>query len=249
MRRLLVCQHVAHEILGILDPLLRSAGFRIRYVNFGRQADARPDMDRYDGLILLGGRRNCDKEDRYPHLATEVELAQTAIRQGKPVLGICLGSQILARALGARVHHNPVKEIGWYPLQPTAAAETDPLFRLLADSQPIFQWHGDTFDIPDHAVHLASSPDCAHQAFRYGDNVYGLQFHLEVDEAMIDRWLHAPVNMRELDGMGDGASRVARIKAETPALIQESVTLGSRLFAEYLRLFHARSRRLNLPSR
>ncbi|MGI9330996.1 MAG: glutamine amidotransferase-related protein [Gammaproteobacteria bacterium] len=249
MRRLLVCQHVAHEILGILDPLLRTAGFRIRYVNFGRQPDARPDMARYDGLILLGGPMNCDQVERYPHLATEVDLAQAAIQQGKPVLGICLGSQILARALGARVHRNPVKEIGWYPLQPTAAAETDPLFRLLADSQPIFQWHGDTFEIPEHAVHLASSPDCPHQAFRYGDNVYGLQFHLEVDEAMIDRWLHAPVNMRELDAMGDGETRVASIKAATPELIQQSVTLGRRLFGEYLRLFHARSRRLTLPSR
>ena len=249
MRRLLVCQHVAHEILGILDPLLRRAGFRIRYVNFGRQPDARPDMERYDGLILLGGPMNCDQVERHPHLATEVELAQTAIRQAKPVLGICLGAQILARALGARVQRNPVKEIGWYPLQPTPAAATDPLFRLLPPKQSIFQWHGDTFDIPEHAVHLASSPDCAHQAFRYGENVYGLQFHLEVDEAMIDRWLHAPVNMRELESMGDGATRVARIKAATPTLIEQSLSLGGRLFGEYLRLFHARARRLTLPSR
>ncbi len=250
MRRLLVCQHVAHEILGILDPLLRDAGFRIRYVNFGRQPDARPDMDRYHGLVILGGPMNCDQVDRYPHLATEVELAQAAIAAGKPVLGICLGSQVLARALGARVMRNPVKEIGWYELAPTAAGRNDPLFRHLKNPQQIFQWHGDTFDIPDHAVRLAESPDCPNQAFRYGDNVYGLQFHLEVDQPMIERWLHAPVNMRELDSMGDGAERAARILARTPNHIDASMRLGRTLFGEYLHLFHSpRRRRMVLPSR
>ncbi len=249
MRRLLVCQHVAHEILGILDPLLRDAGFRIRYVNFGRQPDARPDMSRYDGLVILGGPMNCDQVDRYPHLATEVELAQVAIGAGKPVLGICLGSQVLARALGARVKRNPVKEIGWYELKPTAEGELDPLFRHLKGGQQIFQWHGDTFDIPDHAVRLAESPDCANQAFRYGDNVYGLQFHLEVDEPMIERWLHAAVNMRELEGMGDGADRAALIRAQTPDHIAASLQLGRTFFGEYLHLFHSRRRRIALPSR
>jgi GMP synthase (glutamine-hydrolysing) len=249
MRRLLVCQHVAHEILGILDPLLRDAGFRIRYVNFGRQPEARPNMDRYHGLILLGGPMNCDQVDRYPHLSTEAALAQTAIAAGKPVLGICLGAQLLARALGARVNRNPVKEIGWYELSPTTAGARDPLFRHLRASQQIFQWHGDTFDIPEHAVHLAASPDCPNQAFRYGDNVYGLQFHLEVDQPMIERWLHAPVNVRELDAMGKGSQRAACILAETPARIDASVQLGRTVFGEYLRLFHARRRRVALPSR
>lgn len=249
MRRLLVCQHVAHEILGILDPLLRNAGFRIRYVNFGRQPGARPDMSRYDGLLILGGPMNCDQFDRYPHLATEVALVQAAIEAGKPVLGICLGSQIIAQALGARVTRNPVKEIGWYDLAPTKAGADDPLFRHLKTRQSIFQWHGDTFDIPEHAVRLASSPDCANQAFRYGDNVYGLQFHLEVDEPMIERWLRVPVNSRELDAMGDGAERARRILAETPIKIADSMQLGETLFGEYIRKFHSRRRRMTLPSR
>ena len=249
MRRLLVCQHVAHEILGILDPLLRDAGFRIRYVNFGRQPDARPDLSRYHGLVILGGPMNCDQSERYPHLATEIALVQAAVETGKPVLGICLGSQIIARALGARVRRNPVKEIGWYELHPTLAGRQDPLFRQLGDGQQIFQWHGDTFDIPEHAVGLASSPDCPNQAFRYGENVYGLQFHLEVDRPMIERWLHAPVNMRELDAMGDGDQRAERIRAETPLYIDASMRLGEALFGEYIRLFHSRQRRIALPSR
>jgi GMP synthase (glutamine-hydrolysing) len=189
MRRLLVFQHVAHETLGSLDPLLRDSGFRIRYVNFSRRPDAQPSLNRYHGLIVLGGPMNCDQVDRYPHLQREVEAIRQMIDVGKPVLGICLGSQLIARALGARVRKNPVKEIGWYDLAITAEGRNDAVFGRLGSTQKIFQWHGDTFDIPDHAVRLASSPDCRNQAFRYGENAYGLQFHLEVDQPMIERWL------------------------------------------------------------
>jgi GMP synthase (glutamine-hydrolysing) len=146
------------------------------------------------------------------------------------------------------VRANPVKEIGWYDVQPTAEGQRDPLFRHFAGTEKIFQWHGDTFDIPDGAVHLASSPDCPNQAFRYGDNVYGLQFHLEVDAPMIHRWLHAPVNRRELDEL-HGKINPAKIEAETPGFIEQSKALGSRLFSEYLRLFQSRHRRIALPSR
>jgi len=247
MRRLLVFQHVPYEILGTLDPLLRDAGFRIRYANFGRQPNARPDVAKYHGLVVLGGPMNCDQVSRYPHLATEVELIGQALDEGKPILGICLGSQLIARALGARVYSNEVKEIGWYELNPAPAAAGDPLFRHLPPSQKIFQWHGDTFDIPTGAVHLASSPDCVNQAFRYGDNVYGLQFHLEVDEPLINRWLTTPVNVRELEGGGTG--RIAAIRADTERLVGPAVSLGDRVFGEFIRLFHTRRRRVALPSR
>lgn len=248
MRRLLVFQHVPHEILGILDPQLRNAGFRIRYVNFGRQPDAVPDLSRYNGLIVLGGPMNCDQVARHRHLATEVLAIREAIRSGMPVLGICLGSQLLARALGAPVTRNPVKEIGWYPLLPTPAGSEDPLFRHFATEERIFQWHGDTFAIPQGAVHLARSPDCTNQAFRYGDNVYGLQFHLEVDEPMIHRWLHAPVNVRELAGL-HGTIDPAVIVRETPGHIVRSRELGQQVFDSFIRLFRERHRRLPLPSR
>jgi GMP synthase (glutamine-hydrolysing) len=248
MKRLLVFQHVAHEILGNLDPLLRSFGFRIRYVNFGRQPDARPDMSRYNGLIVLGGPMNCDDSDRYPHLPTEVEIIREAISDGKPVLGICLGAQLIARALGARITKNPVKEIGWYALNPTEAGKADPLFSKFDANQMIFQWHGDTFGIPDGAVHLASSPDCRNQAFRYADHVYGLQFHLEVDEPMIHRWLHASSNVREIENLG-GQAFIDRVEQETHTHIGRSISLGDQVFGEYIRLFHSRPQRIALPSR
>ena len=109
MRRLLVCQHVAHEILGTLDPLLRNSGFRIRYVNFGREPDAKPSIEKYDGLIVLGGPMSAYDTDVHPHLEIEIDTIREAVDAGIPVLGICLGAQLIARALGARVTRNPVK--------------------------------------------------------------------------------------------------------------------------------------------
>jgi len=248
MRRLLIFQHVSYEILGTLDPLLRNAGFRIRYVNFDRQPDAKPDISRYHGLIVLGGPMNCDQSDRHPHLETEIELIRQTIDAGKPILGICLGAQLIARALGARVMPNETKEIGWYELNLTAAGQDDPLFSHFDDSQMIFQWHGDRFDIPDGATHLATSPDCQNQAFRYSDNVYGLQFHLEVDAPMIHRWLQRPAMAREAMNVG-GEEHPHHIDAVTKLHIDQSVALGNRVFGEFIRRFHAHPRRTSLPSR
>jgi len=249
MRRLLVFQHVAHEILGTLDPLLRDAGFRIRYVNYSRQPEAEPSLDRYHGLVVLGGPMNCDQAERYPHLQREVEAIQQTIEAGKPVLGICLGSQLIARALGARVRKNPVKEIGWYDLEPTEAGRSDPLFRRLGDRQKIFQWHGDTFDIPDHAVRLAASPDCRNQAFRYGENVYGLQFHLEVDQPMIERWLVNGGNQREIAASWDQNEKIEEIRRDTERYIDASLLIGRELFGAYIGGLHQRRRRTAMPSR
>jgi len=248
MRRLLVFQHVPYEILGNLDPLLRAARFRIRYVNFGREPEARPDISRYNGLIVLGGPMNCDQAERYPHLTTEIDVVQQAIRDGIPVLGICLGAQLIARALGARVRKSPTKEIGWYELNPTEAGSKDPLCGQFETSQQIFQWHGDSFDIPHGAVHLATSPDCRNQAFRFKHNIYGFQFHLEVDEPMILRWLHTPSMVHEVEEAG-GADRIDAIRRQTSTHIDHSVELGNRVFGEFIHLFERPPKRTTLPSR
>jgi len=248
MPRLLIFQHVPYEILGTLDPMLRTAGFRNRYINFGRQPDAQPDVSTVDGLIVLGGPMNCDQSDRYPHLKTEIESIRRMIESEKPVLGICLGAQLIARALGARVMPNKPKEIGWYELNPTADGRTDPLFSHFADSQMIFQWHGDKFDIPHGATHLATSPDCPNQAFRYHDNVYALQFHLEVDAPMISRWLQHPTMSREAIALG-GKDYPEQISTATKQHINHSVTLGNRVFGQFIRQFQAPPRRTTLPSR
>ena len=248
MSKLLVFQHVAHEILGTLNPLFKSAGFRIRYVNFGRHPDAEPELDGYRGLVILGGPMNVDEVDRHPHLATEVRVVREAIERGIPVLGICLGAQLIARALEARVEPNCEKEIGWSDLQVTAEARRDPLLSHFADTEKIFQWHGDTFEIPHGAVHLATSPACANQAFRYRDNVYGFQFHLEVDEPMIDRWLRVPINRSEIESLA-GKVCPDRIRLETTTHLERLKELSERTFGEFVRLFGPRRKRIALPSR
>lgn len=158
MRKILVLQHVASEPLGHLDALLRRSGIRIRYVNFGRDPHARPDVARYDGLVVLGGPMNVDQVDHHPHLRTEIDVIREAVQRGKPVLGVCLGAQLLAAAMGAAVHPNPVPEIGWYRLRTEPAAHEDRLFRHFERKACfVFQWHAYTCQVPAGAVHLAST--------------------------------------------------------------------------------------------
>ena len=136
MQKLLVCQHVPFEILGTLNPLLRHAGFRMRYVNFGRQPDARPELDGYSGLVILGGPMSA-YEVEHGHLATEVGLIRTALDRELPVLGICLGAQLIAKALGATVRPNRVPEIGWYGVSVTEEGGKDPLFAHFDDNRDV----------------------------------------------------------------------------------------------------------------
>ncbi len=242
MPKLLVFQHVAWELLGTLDPLLRNHGFRNRYVNFGRHPDTRPSVEGYHGMIVLGGPMNVDQTDEHPHLATEVELIKEALEREMPILGICLGAQLLAKALGATIRANGEKEIGWYNVERTAAGADDPLFSHFRAVEPVFQWHGDTFDIPDGAVHLSSSTACPNQAFRYGENAYGLQFHLEVDEPLIERWLGVPQHLEEIAAEGDHI-HPDEIRRDTARLTNDLHDLSDRVFSEFIDLFgHTRRR-------
>lgn len=248
MPRLLVFQHVAHEILGTLDPLLRDAGFRIKYVNFERHPDAEPNLDGYDGLIVLGGPMNVDEVEDYPNLRTEVKLIQDAVSREMPILGICLGSQLLAKALGAKVRKNSEKEIGWYELSPTKDGESDPLISNFTNLEKIFQWHGDTFELPRGAKLLASSPLCTNQAFRFADNVYGFQFHLEVDKPMIERWLNVPENKKEIEDL-QGKIDPDQIRDDTPHYISRLNDLSTSVFGNFTDLFGYNKKRRTLPSR
>ncbi|RMD85344.1 MAG: glutamine amidotransferase [Candidatus Dadabacteria bacterium] len=247
MKKILVFQHVAHEVLGTLDPLLRQAGFRIRYVNFGRDPMAKPRLDGYDGLVVLGGPMNVGQAREFPHIPTEIELIDEAIDRDLPILGVCLGAQLIAAALGARVYPAPEKEIGWYPIRLSEGGRTDPLLGHLNDEEYIFQWHGDTFDIPEGAVHLASSPICPNQAFRYGSRVYALQFHMEVDQAMIERWLRVPRHLEELAELR-GRIDPERIRRETPVFIGRLQEAAQQTFRKFIELLGLPRKKLVLPS-
>lgn len=248
MPKLLVLQHVAHEILGTLDPLLRDHGFRIRYVNFDRDRDAEVSIEGYDGLIVLGGPMSADDIEGYPHLGREVVTINKALDRDLPILGVCLGAQLLALSLGGQVTPNPVPEIGWYDVEPTAEGLADPLIAEFSSTQPVFQWHGDTFSIPEGAVHLARTAQCANQAFRYGKHAYGFQFHLEVDQPMIERWLNVPVMRTELES-NPQLTNAETIMALSRTKVEPMVELGSRVFSQFLELFPKRKRWASLPSR
>lgn len=240
MRKLLVFQHVATEPLGHLDPLLRESGVRIRYVNFGREPRGEPDVRRYDGLVVLGGPMNVDQADHLPHLHLEMAAIRDAMALGRPVLGICLGAQLLAQAMGGNVHPNPVPEIGWYRLHTRPAAHEDRLFRHF-EHRPnyVFQWHAYTFATPPGAVPLAWTRNCRNQAYRLGDQAWGLQFHLEADSALIERWLASPDGRDEIGQHWD-SRRIARIRAVTREYLPAATTLSERVFSEFIRMFSGR---------
>lgn len=246
--KVLVFQHVPFEPLGTLDPLLKEHGFRIRYVNFGRDPQYRPRLAGYDALIVLGGPMNADETEAYPNLATEVELIGEALNRGLHVLGICLGAQLLAKALGGDVRANGAHEIGWHEVRLTGAGARDPVLSALGAPAPLFHWHGDRFELPPGAAHLAESDLCANQAFRHGDLALGLQFHLEVDRALIERWLTVPVNRRLLARL-EGSVDPDEVRRATPALIDELEAQSRRVFGRWIDQFGLPRRRRALPSR
>lgn len=248
MSRLLVFQHVAAEPLGTLDRLIRRRGHRIKFVNFERHPDAEPCVDRYRGLVVLGGSMNVEDRAHRAHLLTEMRAIEAALRQGKPVLGICLGAQLLAHVLGAPIRRQPVAEIGWYDVTTTDAGRADPVLAPLGAGARLFQWHRYAFELPGDAVHLARSATCAGQAFRHGANAYGFQFHLEANQALIERWLSTPAYRDELTAAGlphdDDAIR-ATTSCEVAAMEQHA----ERVFGEFLDLVGRPLRRITLGSR
>ncbi|MBI2604901.1 MAG: type 1 glutamine amidotransferase [Deltaproteobacteria bacterium] len=247
MKRITVIQHEAYEVLGTLDPLLKKEGLRIRYVNFERHPEANPSLEKYDGLILMGGYMGVYETERYTHLKVEMGLIEQALKRKLPVLGICLGAQILAHVLGADVRKNASREMGWYDLHLTNEGQTDSVLGHFQKTEKVFQSHGDTFDIPKTARHLAWSELCPGQAFRHGDNVYGLQFHLEVDRTTVDQWLELPEN-QEIFRSSQGRFVPGNIKADTEKYISNSMALSTETFLKFLRMSGKRERFIRIGS-
>ena len=246
--KILVFQHVPYEPLGTLDPLLKAAGFRIRYVNFGRDPHQRPTLDRYEALIVLGGPMNAHQIDTWPNLLTEVDVIREAVDSGMSVLGICLGAQLLAKALGGRVSRNEQREIGWHDVQLTEAGRADPVLSTFSATQRVFQWHEDGIGLPEGADCLATSPASPVQAFRFGEHAYGLQFHLEVDASLVERWLSVADNQPMLAEEA-GCVDPALIRRQTSRWIDGLQTLSRSTFSRWIERFDIAPRRRALPSR
>ncbi len=247
MRKVLVFQHVANRLLGTLNPTLKERKLKIRYINYERTPNERPTVERYNGLIVLGGQMGVYEADQYQHIKVELKVIEEALKKNIPVLGICLGSQLIAQVLGSEVRKHSVKEIGWYDINFSDEALIDPLFNHFNKSEKIFQLHGDTFDIPSCATKLAESKTCPSQAFKYQDNVYGLQFHLEVDEAMILRWLENEANQKMIRESGDEFS-IDKIKGDTNLYLNRSLELSGETFSKFVDLFPMKKRPVVLGS-
>jgi GMP synthase (glutamine-hydrolysing) len=183
--RVLAFRHEDGGDLGTIRGALESRGILIDCVDLYAGSEP-PDASRAAGLIVMGG-AVCANDD-LPFLRRELEIIRAAIRRGQPVFGVCLGSQLIARALGAKVFASPVAETGWKHVHVEPGASTDPVFHSLEPSPRVFQFHQDTFELPAGSVRLASSGECANQAFRWGRAVYGVQFHPEMTEGMVREW-------------------------------------------------------------
>jgi GMP synthase (glutamine-hydrolysing) len=182
-----VLQHAAVEGPGLVARAVETRGLALRYVRpFAGETVPSQLGDDAVGLVVMGGPMSVYDADRLPHLRAEMRLIEKAVAAGLPVLGICLGSQLLAAALGANVVKGPRKEIGWNPVTLTQDALADPVFKGLESSFVVFHWHGDIFSLPRGATLLARSALTEHQAFRYGNSVYGVLFHLEVTREIVE---------------------------------------------------------------
>jgi GMP synthase (glutamine-hydrolysing) len=215
MKTAIALRHIHFEDVGTFDTVLAEYGYSLRYVDPALDDLADPALRQADLLIVLGGPIGVGDQDIYPFLEREMALIDQRLAAGRPLLGICLGAQLIASVLGANVYPMACKEIGFsrLSLTPEGAAS---VLSTLGDT-PVLHWHGDQFDIPDGAVRLAGTAACPHQAFAIGRNVLGLQFHLEADSGKLERWL-----------VGH-ASELAQAGIDLRILRQDASSHGARL--------------------
>ena len=228
MGDIVLVQHAASEGPGLLARALEDRRLPVRHARVDRGEGVPRGAAGAAAIILLGGPMGVYEADRYPHLREEIALAADALRLGVPILGICLGAQILAAAAGARVYRGPAQEIGWFPVTLTAAGRADPIVGVLPGEAMVFHWHGDTFEPPPGATLLASSRLYEQQAFRLAPRAWGVQFHPEISVEMVDD-LTGGARQDEAAAFG-GVEGAARLRAEArrhvPALADRAVELG-----------------------
>jgi len=232
----LVLQHIACEPPGVFEDVLIERGLRLRRVELDEGEPLPETLDGMDAIVAMGGPMSVNDEIDHPWLEAEKALIAAAVGAGVPFWGSCLGVQLLASSLGAEVRRGPAPEVGVLPVHATAAAADDPVFSGLAWPRPTLQWHQDTFDLPDGAVLLATSPAYPHQAFRVGPYAYGVQFHLEVDAAMADEWATVPAYVASADATL-GAGGLDRLLADFRASMDEMQVDGRVLFSRWVDLW------------
>lgn len=228
MRECVAIRHLPFEDLGYFATVLQDAGWQVRYLDAPSATLEQIRELSTDLLVVLGAPLGANDENDYPFLAAERALLEARLERNLPTLGICLGAQLMARALGARVAPAIRSEIGWASLLLTPSGEKSSL-RYFADVN-VFHWHGDAIDVPEHALPLASTPDCPYQAFSVGTNILGLQFHPEVTPHGLDHWYVG--HYRNLQQ--DDAPPVHQLRADAERFGTEMRKAGTRFLSEWL---------------
>jgi GMP synthase (glutamine-hydrolysing) len=231
MPSLLVIQHAVSETIGSFSDVAAKGGIEVQCLEVYKTTKIPADLGPHSGLILMGGPMSVYEEDIYPFLGEERRLILNCLRANKPILGVCLGSQLLASALGARVTPAAGKEIGWKRVTLTEEGKLDPLLRGMPPVFPGFHWHGDVFNLPPGTTRLASSEMTECQAFRYRGNVYGLLFHPEVNEQTISAMAESLASELRIEGI-EAASLLSTAKEVLPRL----APLMQELFSHWLAL-------------
>lgn len=226
--------HDPNETFGVAPSTLATSG--IEWIAH-RAGDELPEPADVSGIVLYGGAMNVDMTDRYPFLADELAMVRSATEARIPYLGICLGAQMLARALDHPVYPAGIREFGFNALHPTPEASSDPLLSVFEDGAQVFHWHEDTFDLPEEAILLATGDHVEMQAFRYGDTSWGLQFHFEVDRAEIDLWL-AAAGEDEVRAWG---KTTQQIMDEVDRFLEDHERRARELFNRFWDVVRARS--------
>ncbi|MFH1877289.1 MAG: type 1 glutamine amidotransferase [Candidatus Omnitrophota bacterium] len=185
----LFIKNISVEGPGILEPYFRGRGYRTNILDLEKGDGLPRDLSGIQAVACLGGPMNVYEEEKYTYLKDEAAFIRSIVENRIPFMGICLGAQLLAKSCGARVRKADNEEIGFYEITLSPEGEEDIMFSGMESPVSVFQWHGDTFDIPDRGILLAGSELCANQAFKIGHNAYGFQFHLEVDKPVIEEWL------------------------------------------------------------
>jgi GMP synthase (glutamine-hydrolysing) len=213
MKPLVLVRNDGFETYGVAVPALRSAGAELLLID-AFEGQPLPEVSDVAGVVMLGGTVNADQVDRHPFLLEDRALTQEAVDRAVPFLGVCLGAQILARALDRPVMKAARREVGFQPVHPTEAAAGDALLSAFSDGDMVFQWHEDTFELPEGATLLATGDDVPHQAFRVGDLAWGIQFHFEVDGAELEEWLDEADALMDLEATWGKSSEDIRLEAK-----------------------------------
>src|SRR6266571_9339534 len=209
MNKVLALQHTWDDPPGYLGEIMEEYGIACAVVDVEKEPIP-VDPAAYDALISLGGPQQASDDEKYPYLTAEKVFILKAVEQDMPYLGICLGAQLLAHALGAEVARHHMTEVGFYEVQLTEEGKADAFFQGLPGYQEVVHWHEDSFALPRGAVRLATSKNTLNQAFRFGRRAYGLQYHIELTPQMLDTWLHYPDYRKEVvKALGpDGPDRI-----------------------------------------